>query len=180
MLNSGGANHVIWPSADLMDFPTFEKVVLPAVSKDVRDSLLRRQLITSVIRGPAVRIALLRWCWAVHVTLPAVRCRYYELSASKIMPNTSVLWGRGIVQVQCSATGAIALSETGDLFVWGGTQQVRLCARCNLCPVDCVAVHGMRLTLDLMRPSLRCTVVGRSYGCAQRHGRGGCVSSSGP
>ena len=67
----------------------------PAVSKDVRDGLLRRQLIT-----------------------------YYQLSASTIMPNTSVLWGRGITQVECGATGAIALSETGELFAWGGTARV--------------------------------------------------------
>ena len=89
-------DQTMWPSADLIDYKVFEQVVKPAISKQVRDSLLRRQLIT-----------------------------YYELNASTIMPNTSVLWGRGVIQVQCGATGALALTETGEVFAWGGTEKVR-------------------------------------------------------
>lgn len=79
---------------DLSKDEEFEKWIKPTISDRAKAAMLRRQLLS-----------------------------YRAFSGASVMANTSVLWGRGIVQTACSATGALALNKFGEVFAWGGKNQ---------------------------------------------------------
>lgn len=40
-----------------------------------------------------------------------------------VATNTAALWGRRIMDVQCTQTGAVAVDYRGNVFAWGGTSE---------------------------------------------------------
>lgn len=54
---------------------------------------------------------------------PRTELLYSPFRDSICASNTCALWGRRVAEVKLSANVAVARSEFGELFVWGGTSQ---------------------------------------------------------
>lgn len=54
---------------------------------------------------------------------PRTEILYSPFNHSVCASNTAALWGRRITQVGLAANVAVAMSELGEVFTWGGTDQ---------------------------------------------------------
>ncbi len=50
-----------------------------------------------------------------------IACRDFQ--GLVIAKSTAVLWGRRVTQAALSSASAIALTDLGELFVWGGSHK---------------------------------------------------------